>query len=128
MSYRTPTLKNALTLMSLLGMSSLNLDSIPSRSSLGRELAGDTKSQSLMGRSTVFYEDGTVKTFFEGDPLSESSAKPREPSQVELNRIVWYLYDKAASQILDELIGERILLKTMGDASMAFHKDQETDS
>ena len=105
--YRELTLENALLLMKILGWKRLPLKEIPSPKGLGARMRGDgSNPMQKIGRATVFYEDGTIKTFFEGNPLSESSAKARDASQEEISRIVPYLRGLLRERVIEDLIDD----------------------
>jgi hypothetical protein len=93
--------------MYLLGMSRLPFKALPPIKNLGATVRGD-KTPINIGRLTVFYEDGTVKSFFEGNPQSEGSATPREVTQEELNRIVPFLRQKMRDKVFEDMIDERM--------------------
>lgn len=105
--FREPNCENAVLLMSLLGLKSLCLTTLPG-SSMGGVVRGERKLSNL-GRLTNFYADGTVKTFFEDRPQSEASATPRDPSQEELVRIVSHLRGLVRERLIEDLIDGRMM-------------------
>ena len=104
--YRLHNRENAVLLMDLLGLKELSLSEIPSID-MRSKVRGENKFAQL-GRLTVFYADGTVKTFFSDSPQSFAQAKPREPSEEELQRIVPYLRSLMRERVIEDMIDARM--------------------
>lgn len=101
-NYRECSLRNAMLLMRLLKLSSIDLDKISKNELVSRK--EKLNLFKVIGRSTVFYVNGELKQFFKDNPKSEKEAKSREPSSEELGILVPFLRKSYRLYLIEELI------------------------